>query len=63
VRGYDDAGKGVAVAGARVSTGGQAATTDAAGTARLRLGAGRHVVRASKPGLVRSFGERVTVRP
>ena len=63
VRGYDDAGRGVLVAGARVSAGARAATTDGSGTARLRLPPGRHLVRASKPGLVRSFGERVTVRP
>ena len=63
VRGHDDAGRGVPVAGARVSAGGQAAMTDGSGIARLRVAAGRHVVRASKPGLVRSFGERVTVRP
>lgn len=63
VRGYDDAGKGVVVAGARVSAGGQAGMTDANGIARLRVAAGRHVVRASKPRLVRSFGERITVRP
>ena len=63
VRGHDDAGRAVAIAGARVTAGGQAASTDASGTARLRLAPGRHVVRAFKAGLVRSFGERVTVRP
>ena len=63
VRGYDDAGRGVVVQGARVSAGGQVAGTDALGNAQLRLAPGRHVVRASKPGLVRSFGERVTVAP
>ena len=63
VRGYDDAGRGVAIGGATVSAGGQVATTDAAGNAQLRVAPGRHVVRARKPGLVRSFGERVTVGP
>ena len=63
VRGYDDAGRGEVVQGARVSAGGQVDATDAAGNAQLRVAPGRHLVRASKPGLVRSFGERVTVRP
>jgi hypothetical protein len=61
VRGYDDEGKGVAVAGATVSAGGATAQTDAAGVATLSLSAGRHSVVATKPGLVRSFGERVEV--
>ena len=61
VRGYDDEGKGVAVAGATVSAGGATAQTDAAGVATLSLPAGRHSVVATKPGLVRSFGERVEV--
>ena len=63
VRGYDDAGKGLAIAGATVSAGGRVATTDASGNAQLRVAPGRHVVRATKPGLVRSFGERVSVAP
>ena len=63
VRGYDDTGRGATIEGARVSAGGQAAATDASGTARLRLAPGPHVVRASKAGLVRSFGERVTASP
>ena len=63
VRGYDDGGKGVPVAGARVSAGGVAAVTDGSGIAELRLAAGRYTVRAAKPGLVRSFGERLLVRP
>jgi hypothetical protein len=61
VRGYDDEGKGVAVAGATVSAGATTAQTDAAGVATLSLPAGRHSVVATKPGLVRSFGERVEV--
>lgn len=63
VRGYDDGGKGVAVAGASVSAGGATSVTDTGGRAELRLPTGRYTVRAGKPGLVRSFGERVTVRP
>jgi len=63
VRGYDDAGKGVPVSGARVWAGGRSAGTDASGTARLSLPAGRYTVRATKRGMVRSFGERVAVRP
>ncbi len=62
-RGYDDAGRGVAVQGATVSAGGTLATTDASGNALLRLAPGRHTVRARKPGLVRSFRDRATVRP
>ena len=61
VRGYDDDARGVAVSGARVSGGGRSGTTDAAGTAQLQLPPGRYTVRAAKPGLVRSFGERVVV--
>ena len=61
VRGYDDEGKGVAVAGATVSAGGATAQTDAAGVATLSLAAGRYSVVATKPGLVRTFGERVEV--
>jgi len=62
VRGYDDAGKGVAVSAATVSSGGRTASTDASGTATLSLSPGSHVVRAAKAGLVRAFAERVTVR-
>ena len=62
VRGYDDDGKGIAVAGARVAAGRSADVTDGAGIARLRLPAGRHLLRATKKGLVRSFGRRVIVR-
>jgi hypothetical protein len=61
VRGYDDEGKGVAIAGSTVSAGGATAQTDAAGVATLSLSAGRYSVVATKPGLVRSFGERVEV--
>jgi hypothetical protein len=61
VRGYDDAGKGVAVAGATVSAGGESAQTDASGAARLSLPAGSYRAVAAKAGLVRSFAERVEV--
>lgn len=61
VRGYDDGARGVSVAGARVSAGGAAALTDGSGIAQLRLARGRYTVRAAKPGLVRSFGERLVV--
>ena len=61
VRGYDDQGDGVAVAGAEVSVGGASAQTDASGVARLTLPAGSYRAVASKPGLVRSFAERAGV--
>jgi hypothetical protein len=61
VRGYDDSGKGIAVAGATVGAGGQSAETDSSGSARLSLPAGRYRAVASKAGLVRSFAERVEV--
>ena len=61
VRGYDDAGKGVAVAGATVGAGGESVQTDSSGSARLSLPAGRYRAVASKAGLVRSFAERVEV--
>ena len=61
VRGYDDDGRGVPVEGATVRAGGAEALTDATGEARLALPAGRHRAVAEKPGLVRSFAERVEV--
>jgi hypothetical protein len=61
VRGYDDDGRGVPVEGATVKAGGAEAHTDAAGQARLGLPAGRYRAVAEKPGLVRSFTERVVV--
>jgi hypothetical protein len=61
VRGYDDEGKGVAIAGATVRAGGTSAETGAAGTATLDLPAGRYSVVATKAGLVRSFAERLEV--
>jgi hypothetical protein len=61
VRGYDDEGRGVAVEGATVRAGSTSALTGRDGSARLALPAGGHQVVASKPGLVRSFAERVEV--
>jgi hypothetical protein len=61
VRGYDDEARGVAVEGATVSAGGGSALTDSRGEARLPLPAGRSRAVAEKPGLVRSFAERVEV--
>jgi len=61
VRGYDDDGVGVRVAGATVIAGGRTVTTGPDGTARLDLVAGRHRVTAAKAGLVRSFAEFVRV--
>jgi hypothetical protein len=61
VRGYDDQGDGVPVEGATVSAGTGEAATDAAGRARLALPAGEYTAVAEKPGLIRSFGERVEV--
>ena len=62
VRGYDDDGRGLAVAGAKVFARGASAVTDADGAAVLSVPAGVYVVRAAKAGLVPSFGRRVTVR-
>ena len=61
VRGYDDAGRAEAVAGASVTAGAASALTDAAGEARLALPAGSHSVVAQKEGAVRSFAERVVL--
>jgi hypothetical protein len=61
VRGYDDEGRGVAVAGATVSAGGSTALTGPNGVARLPLPSGRYRVVAEKAGMVRSFAERVEV--
>jgi hypothetical protein len=61
VRGYDQEGKGVAVAGASVRAGGATATTDAQGEARLALPPGSYRAVAEKAGAIRSFAERVEV--
>jgi hypothetical protein len=61
VTGYDDAGEGMPIAGARVDArparGGAvvSATTDSDGKATLDLHPRRYLLRASKRGLVRSF--------
>jgi hypothetical protein len=62
VRGYDDQGRGVAVAGASVQLGGATQVTDASGVAHFAVAPGSYRAYASKPGLVRSFPERVVVR-
>jgi hypothetical protein len=64
VRGFDDAGRGVRVAGAtvRLLGTGRTATTGPDGVATLRATPGRHRVVASKRGLVRSFPAAVRVR-
>lgn len=68
VRGYDDAGDGIAIAGARVvavrrgrSRRRHAARTDADGRATLTLPPGRYVLHAARRGTVRAFPKRVTV--
>ncbi len=62
VRGYDEAGKGVAVAGATVRLGAATAVTDAGGSATvIAPAAGSYRLRAEKPGMVVSFPVRVTV--
>jgi hypothetical protein len=61
VLGFNDAGRGVAVAGATVHVGSAKAVTGADGTVRVAAGSGRHRVYATKRGLVRSFPERVRV--
>jgi hypothetical protein len=63
VRGYDEAGKGVAVEGATVRLGGATAVTGADGVATVTAPAevGRHDIEASKAGLVPAFPRSVTV--
>jgi hypothetical protein len=63
VRGYDDFGRGVAVAGATVTLGSATAVSDASGVALLTVPAepGRHPVEAVRDGLVRAFPVEVTV--
>jgi hypothetical protein len=61
VVGFNDAGRGVAVAGATVHVGSTKAVTGADGKARVAVGPGRYRVYAAKRGLVRSFRDRVTV--
>jgi hypothetical protein len=61
IRGYDDAGDGIPIEGARVSASGVTGLTGADGRVQLALPAGTHRVVARKDGLVRSFTERVEV--
>lgn len=62
VRGYDEAGRGVRVAGATVRLGGSTGLTGADGVATLTAPAtGSYRVRAEKPGMVVSFPARVRV--
>jgi hypothetical protein len=62
VRGYDEAGKGVAIAGATVRLGDATAVTGADGVATVTApAAGRHELEAAKAGLVQSFPRSVTV--
>ena len=63
VRGYDDSGRGVAVAGALVRLGGGQALTGADGVAVVTAPAAPGVLRATAEhdGMVRSFPERVVV--
>jgi hypothetical protein len=66
VTGYDDAGDGVPIAGARVtvrpSSGATVArTTGADGRVDLPLAAGSYVVRATKSGLIPAFPERIQI--
>ena len=61
VRGYDDEGRGVPVAGATVTAGSASAVSGADGSARLALPAGPHRLVAERDGVVRSFPERVAV--
>lgn len=56
---HDDEGRGIPAEGATVSAGEASAVTDAAGFARLAPGAGARQLRATKPGHVPSFPERV----
>lgn len=64
VRGYDDLGGGVAVAGAVVRLGGSQAVSDQHGVALLQAPAepGRVRLTAEHPAMVRAFPSRVAVR-
>ena len=61
VRGYDDAGDGVPVAGATVQLAGASAITGPDGVATLTVPAatGRQELIATSPGMVRSFPREV----
>ena len=63
VRGYDDSGRGVPVAGATVRLGAASAVTDAGGAAQVAAPAsGSARLTAEHGGMVRSWPERVRVR-
>ncbi|MET0614460.1 MAG: hypothetical protein ABW142_03380 [Thermoleophilaceae bacterium] len=61
VRGYDDGGDGVPVAGATVTSGQITGITGLDGRVQMALAPGTHRLVARKDGLVRSFTERVEV--
>jgi hypothetical protein len=63
VRGYDDAGRGVAVAGATVRLGAATVVTGPDGAAKIAAPAvpGRYVLAATGPGLVPAFPLGVTI--
>ena len=62
VRGYDDNGNGVPVAGATVRLGSVTAVTDASGAAQVVApAAGRYRLTAEHAGMVRSWPRKVTV--
>jgi hypothetical protein len=63
VRGYDDAGRGIAVEGATVRLGSTSAVTGAGGVATLTAprAAGRYRLQAEHPDMVVSFPSRVAV--
>jgi hypothetical protein len=63
VRGYDDQGRGRAIAGASLRVGAETFTTDERGRATVRATApGTLTLRASKEGLVEAFPRTVAVR-
>ncbi|MDQ3648459.1 MAG: hypothetical protein M3433_07745 [Actinomycetota bacterium] len=59
---YDDEGKGVPAAGARVRLGGLGALANAEGLASFTAAPGRYGIRATRAGNVRTYPQRVTVR-
>jgi hypothetical protein len=61
VRGYDDAGDGIPIAGATVTASGVTGVTDAEGRVQLELHPGFQRLVARKDGLVRSFTKLVEV--
>jgi hypothetical protein len=61
VRGYDDAGDGIPIAGATVTASGVSGVTDAEGRVQLELHTGFQRLVARKNGLVRSFTKLVEV--